>query len=650
MNFLKSFTFFSRKKVIEKKLTVSNNRDRPVATVKPAGIIDSSGVPRYPPIDSGISVATVSELVASQADLIVLLKRNLGLDEADFEYRYLQPIRRVAELINLLPATRDKHHTGAGGLFRFCLLLAVRSAQSAEGRIFAASEGIERRRKIEIAWRHAAFLTGLTCELFRPLTQMLIIDEKGIQWSPFVSPLTEWAKKNNSDRFFIKWITRDDARSTGNTLSSWAVNAVLGNNLIADLHLIKPGIVEGIFGVASGSITTADNSTLATLINDVRRKVIETDLQIAPTTYGKLTVGAHLEPYLIDSMRRLFKSGVWQINTKSSRCHYGSDGLFIAWRLGSAEMMGILRSENVAGIPSERETLADMMGNASIISAAPDGSWIHIVYPRNGLSNPIPCIKVTNPSSVLGSLDITPVKENLRASVQKKIITTDVDNDVSDSVSNEKKDLKTKDDGKKNIIQKNITVEEVVDNNAATKELEQKSIIDKKPKAELQISDKSDEVKVIIKEEVKKIVAPDAPPLKIEPPVKKANVVLKTGIPTVPDSDIDVDNQLDKDLLLELGAPLCREIDEWKEKWNNKTEPESFVKMPDGLGISIGLLMKSPLQMPRINEPLKNAGFLKITVVSGRERLSMSLPFSEGPQLGIVLKMPFLRKAGFNLE
>jgi conjugal transfer pilus assembly protein TraI len=586
------------------------------------------GVPRYPPIDNGIKVTDPEVLIASQSDLLNILKKNLGLPAEEFEFAYMAPIRRAADLVNLLPATRDKHHTGAGGLFRYALTLAVRSAQSAEGRMFAARENIESRRQIEAAWRHAAFLTGLTSELFRPMTEMLIVDEAGGEWSPFVDSLTAWAHNRKISKFFVRWHQRDDVRSAANTLSSWAVGVVIGNELLSRLNTIKPGIVEAIYGVASGSITTADNSTLAALISDVRRRVIERDNEVSPITYGKLTSGSHLEPYFLDAMRTLLRTGVWQVNTKSARCHYGSDGLYVAWRLGAQEMLAHLHKEKIPGVPTSRATLEEMMGKAGIIAVSGDGSWVHLVRSSVASSVTMPAIKIQSPAAVLGNLDVKPIADTLKVNANKA-----------------------------SAADKNHTV---ALSNPVPKVPEQKTP-DASATPQSPNGTPDPDTGEIIE-------TPTPTPTPIPPATKPTPNVASTpqgsaparivkekpspkgGIPSVPDVEDDVVDSFDKALLLELGAPICRELAVWRDLWNRGQESSNFLRTSEGLGISIDLLSKSAVQYQTINEQLKANAYLEIARINGKDRTFRSLPFEKKEMLGLVLKTTFARKAGFTLD
>ncbi|ABD71954.1 Relaxase (plasmid) [Rhodoferax ferrireducens T118] len=642
MRFSDVFSFIKRtpRKVIPVPSSVRVTGIIPTAMVQVVAPESSNepGVPRYPPMDSGIRLATPDDVLATQADLIRLLKRNLGIANDDFERRYLAPLRRAAELINLIPATRDKHHTGAGGLFRFAATMAIRSAQSADGRIFAANEGIERRRQTEAAWRHAAFLTGLTCELFRPLTEMMIFDPKGNQWSPFVAPLTEWARQQGADRFFVRWHQHDDARSVANTLSSWAVNAVVGNEVLSELNNVNSKIVETIFGVSSGSITTADNSTMAALINDVRRRVITQDHEIAPATYGKLTSGSQLEPYFMDAMRTLLRTGVWQVNTKSGRCHFGADGFYVAWRMGSQEILGHLQTEKIAGVPTAKETLAEMMGRAGIISIAPDGSWIHLVRSSVGASAPMPAVRIQSPLAILGHLEVKPVADTLRVNSAKPAPSVAIPLTKPDVVSVAP---------------------------ALAKEVQEIAILapksDLKAKVLESVDQETGEIAPVV---ASKPAAPEPPKTSAAAPAPASDVVqqvkpavaakrapsAKPGIPTVPDVDDLVQETFDTDMLLELGAPICREVAAWRDLWNRGQSSQEFLRTTEGLAVSYAVVNGSAIQLSKIMEALKGAGYIEISNLNGTQRTLTPIPFPKKTELGLVLRTNFARKAGFILE
>ena len=631
-----------------------------IQTAQPESAQDP-GTPRYPPIDAGIHVATPEEVLASQHDLIELLRRHLGLPDAEFQHKYIGPLKRAAALVNLLPATRDKHHTGAGGLFRFATTLAIRTAQSAEGRIFAASESIERRRNSENAWRHAAFLTGLTCELYRPLTEMLVFDPAGNQWAPFVAGLTQWAAQVKTDRFYIRWHQHDDPRSIANTLSAWAVNTVLGNEILAELSAANQKAVETIFGVASGAITTADNSTMAALLNEVRRKVIERDHQIAPTTYGKLTSGAHLEPYFVDAMRTLLRTGVWQVNARGARCHWGTDGFYVAWRLGAKELLGHLQKANIQGVPTSTETLAEMMGRAGIISVASDGSWVHMIYPTDARGGgALPAIRIQSPASILGHLEVKPQEFSLHSNVPRlpPVAAPESVADtapVGQAVASTDTDTPT---APATPPQSTAAVPASAQAATATPELATPqpppaqgvtSEFDFRPLEENSASKTVDAAPSPVASEGGTGKVPDRVSGKPAKATQPKTQRPKGGIPTVADVPDTAKDSFDKGLLVELGAPMCREIAAWRDKWNSG-EAAEFLRTSEGLAISYAMVQSSAIEPAKITEALKAGAHLEVQVVGGKDRIMTSIPFQRKAQLGIVLRTNTARKAGFVLD
>jgi len=592
-----------------------------IQVVEPAAA-NNGGVPRYPPIDTGIRVVPPDEVVASQRDLVHLLQRNLGVPGHEFETKYLAPIRRAAAIVNLLPATRDQHHASAGGLFRFCLTMAVKAAQSAEGKIFAANEAIERRRTTESAWRHAAFLTGLSCELFRPLTMMVVLNERGEQWSPFLVSLTDWARGTGSGRVFVRWHKPENVTTAANTLATWAVNAIAGNELLAALNDVKPAIVQTVFGVCSGAITPAHNSTMAALIVDVRRRVIERDQDIAPTAYGKLTTGIHLEPYFIDAMRSLVLKGAWQINTRGGRIHYGKDGMFLAWRSAAQEIIGQLQHQGVNGIPSNRDTLAEMLGTAGIIQIAPDGSWIHMARGVNG-GAPFAAVKIAAPQSITGTLDVQPADEHLRVVTTAKGPVTQEEGEVRPPPATAVAKQKAPD----------VPVVKVVPSPVAD------------PGPVIAASTPAAEAPRV---DLPPVDRPEVPPQPRPARAAAKPPATKGAIAPVPDVDTEAPT-LNPSIVVELGAAVSREVVGWRERWNKGVGESEFLRTPHGVGIAYSVLQRSAVQIPKLVEALQTAGHLQPQELSGRTRYVHELAFAKGPELGIVLLTAFASKAGFTL-
>ena len=170
----------------------------------------------YPPVDPGISVRSIDDVLAAQHDLIRRIKLCYGANRETFDTDLFSLIRRYAEYVHLLPATPDNHFSLPGGLLRMGLEVAFYALQATDGQIFSGRSTISHRRQLEPRWRHATFIAGLCSELHRTLSHVTVLDAKGNEWPAYLYPLTRWLREQCVLRFFLRWIPHaQETRSLG---------------------------------------------------------------------------------------------------------------------------------------------------------------------------------------------------------------------------------------------------------------------------------------------------------------------------------------------------------------------------------------------------------------------------------------------------
>jgi conjugal transfer pilus assembly protein TraI len=351
--------------------------------------------PVYPPIDTGIDALSLVEVLATQDRLIERIRQSCGLASAEFARLMVPAIEAFAGYVHLLPATRCANHRGAGGMLRLGLEVGFYSLQAADGVIFAGHESTERKRMLEARWRYAAFLAGMTCDLYRVLNDMVVTDPAGAEWPAYQNGLADWLAKGARQRLHVHWV---DTCHRG--APEQGANALVFNRVIpADgLQYLREGgqkILTATLCVVTGAVIPAEQSSLQQIVLDVRRKVIEKDAGVQPDLYGALTVGVHLEPYLIDGMRRLVRSGAWQVNEREARLWYGVDGLYLAWRTAASEILDLLRLDRIPGVPQDRDTLCEMLVRAAVIEPDADGNALRTID-SPGMQD-LAVVKIRNP-------------------------------------------------------------------------------------------------------------------------------------------------------------------------------------------------------------------------------------------------------------
>lgn len=388
------------RKILSALTPVSPGRpEKPAASMPPPRQQTRPGTPLYPPIDQGIEACDAAAILASQEQLIRRIRLLSGTSDQEFVANYLSVIDRLAKNILLLPASEADTHSGPGGLFRLSLELAFFSAQAAEGVVFSGRASAEDRRREEPRWRYAAFLSGLCCELHRSVAGMTVVTSSGAVWPAFSMPLSQWLEEAREDRFFVRWVPNTNGQATASLLVSRIVPPASLQYLQDGSPRIVPTMMDVIAGVQNGP----ERHTLSVIIETIREKVIARDKGVRPTSYGKLTVGAHLEPHLLDAMRQLVNTGEWKINEKRARLWYSQEGLFLVWRTAAKEMLGVLEKDAVRGVPQDAQTLLDILVKANVFVSDRDGSPYWMIMPPTS-SGELVAVRFSDPMVVFGAM------------------------------------------------------------------------------------------------------------------------------------------------------------------------------------------------------------------------------------------------------
>jgi conjugal transfer pilus assembly protein TraI len=342
-------------------------------------------VPRYPPYDSGIPLKDWRLIVESQRELITRIFKVAGVSRDEFAAHYQPAIDNLARFVHLLPATSQSNHRGAGGLFRFSLEIALHGLQSANAAVFPSGGGVDRRYAMQPKWMLGTFLAGACSQLYRTVNNMVIVDPKNHQWQPLIIPLSEWARGHGAQTFFIRW-NEDLDSAAAQAASAYLVNHIVRPETLQYLSDDNNLVVPAMSGAITGTTIGNNDNPIARVVIPVVTRVIDSDARRSPINYGHHQVGMHLEPHLIDAMRRLIRMGVWAVNSKRSNCLWlGKDGAYLNWPPAANDVANLMLRDHFAGVPREADTLAEMLIRAEILEpkSKKDRYW-SILAPDSG--------------------------------------------------------------------------------------------------------------------------------------------------------------------------------------------------------------------------------------------------------------------------
>jgi conjugal transfer pilus assembly protein TraI len=323
-------------------------------------------ITRYPPFDKGIPVVDPTKLLCAQGDLLDRIRRSAGVTRAEFEAYYRKPIENLAWYVHLLPATSSTYFRGTGGLFRMSVEIALNSLQAANAAVFPTGN-VERRHVLLPRWTLACFLGGLCSQCYRTINMLSALTRNNAQWQPLLGSLYAWTQERAVDVYFVRWLDEQGIQGERAT-AAYAIPKIIPADVLQYLSEGNNQIVQAMTAAVSGADIHMSENPVARLVAPVITRVIEADLKRSATHYGHLVIGAHLEPHLLDAMRRLVKQGQWVANSPASgRIWCGGDGVYIDWIPASRDIADILARDAFAGVPKDPDTLADLLARAKLL-------------------------------------------------------------------------------------------------------------------------------------------------------------------------------------------------------------------------------------------------------------------------------------------
>ena len=334
---------------------------------------------RYPPFPEGVPLLEARRLLAGQRRLLAQLRQSLGLTREQFGALIDPVLIRYAEFVHLLPASESHHHRGTGGLLRHGLEVAVYAARRSEEALFDLDASPRERRDRERRWRVATALAGLMHDVGKVVSDLRVVSEDGQVWNclrqaPGQS-LVDWARERGAQRYFVSW--RGGRQHRRHEFHSRSVAQLLVPE--ATRRYLMPGDSMEIWQQMDEAIGGLDSqSKIARIVLRADQASVALDLKRHGASAGLQTSRHAVERYLVEAMRRLIRSGRWEVNQLGAALYVTEHGLFVHWKAAVRDVLALLAADGVKGIPQDPLVLVDLLIQAGIAAprevAAPPGS------------------------------------------------------------------------------------------------------------------------------------------------------------------------------------------------------------------------------------------------------------------------------------
>lgn len=309
----------------------------------------------YPPKKDGIPLQIPSDILRPHRKLLDRIKLSSGEEDKAFIELYEPIILRFAEYVHLLPASEFHHHAMPGGLLRHGLEVALIALMKADRTLYGTDKPPSQRQSIEKRWKLAVFLAGLSHDIGKPLTDMIVVADTGEQWSPFLNDLYSWGKQRGVQYYTVSWI--EGRHKQHEAVSGLVLDFLAGHDVKNYLYDGDPAILHMMMSAIISP--NSDTNMIAKIVSESDHQSTKHDNEKTGSSVKK---SSSIKRRILDAIAQLLSDGSLEINTEKKQAYLIKEGLFLSWpKCASLIQSKMNDSGSGSGIPKDPRFLADLL-------------------------------------------------------------------------------------------------------------------------------------------------------------------------------------------------------------------------------------------------------------------------------------------------
>lgn len=334
--------------------------------------VDSAN--RYPMKDAPIPIVSIDEVVASQAELIRRLYNVLPLKDDDFNAYVMPVIRNLAAYAHLLPASRNHHHKGRGGLFRHSLEVALIAVNLSKEHIFENEVSADVKYQNAARWAVACCISAMLHDVGKLICSVSVMNRRenaDFYWYPLIESLHDWATRNHLENYYISWRMEGD----------YAIHELVGTSLLQKIVPTKTllylqesnrqRLTNEFLETIAGS--THNGALLPNLAKDADKRSTRYDLyerrdDSKVPDAADTPIAAMLEDAIIGLIEREnWRINVWQPDdARQPEMWLCKDGCFLDWEVAAESLKKEVMRLRLPGIPLDANIMAEKLCEGKI--------------------------------------------------------------------------------------------------------------------------------------------------------------------------------------------------------------------------------------------------------------------------------------------
>ncbi len=360
--------------------------------------------------------------------LLEIIWQRTSMSKHHFEQLYMDPIRRYADLVQLLPASEMHHHAYPGGLLDHGLEIIAYAVKLRQSHLLPPGAAPEEQAAQAEAWTAGVAYGALLHDIGKIVVDQRVELASGKIWRPWHGPITEPYRM-----MFVRGRDYHQHPAAGSLLvplilSPAVLDWIAGVPLLfGHLSFVLSGHYDQA-GALGEIIIKADKASVAKALGGNPAKAMAA--ANAPQD--------SLQARLLRGLKQLIRDSAgetpFRLNQPGASGWLTDDALWLVSKPVSDRLRALLMSQGMDGVPTRNSRLFDEMQGHGIIQPTPGDDpkaiWSCTVLDPSGWKQTLTMLKVApamiwgageqRPASFVGSITVDHGK-NLDRSGEKQI-------------------------------------------------------------------------------------------------------------------------------------------------------------------------------------------------------------------------------------
>ncbi|MFS2160652.1 MobH family relaxase [Pseudomonas sp. Pseusp122] len=289
--------------------------------------------------------------------LVDMIWQRTSLSATHFERLYLTPLKRFADLVQLLPASENHHHAYPGGMLDHGLEIVIYALKLRQSHLLPPGAAPEDQSSEAEAWTAGLTYAALLHDIGKIVVDHQVELASGNTWHPWNGPLAEPYRIK-----FVKGRAYHQHPTAGSLLTQQVLTPEILDwlmqtpTLFGALTYVLSGHYEAA-GMLGELVIKADQASVSKAIGGNPARAIDIPKE-------------SLQGKLIHGLRHLVKNEL-RINQPGAAAWLTNDALWLVSKSVTDQLKAYLLSQGFEGVPHRNSRLFDEMQCHGIIQQTP---------------------------------------------------------------------------------------------------------------------------------------------------------------------------------------------------------------------------------------------------------------------------------------